>query len=170
MLDKKVSDLLINQLNKELYSSYIYLDIANYYEKEGLSGFANWFYIQMQEELDHAMLFRKYLLDNDVEIVLSRVEKPAYSYNTLIDPLKSTVRHEEAVTSLINAIYTAALNASDYRTEKFINWFISEQLQEERDAKALVRKFELFASDGKGLYELDKDLGARVYTPTVVED
>lgn len=165
MLDKKVSKLLNKQINKELYSGYLYLSFSNYFESKGLNGFANWYYIQAQEERDHAMLFYKYLQNNGEKITLEAIEKPDKTFKNLIDPLKAGLEHEEYVTSLINNIYTVADEIKDFRTMQFLGWFIKEQGEEETNASDLITKMELFGNDPKGLYMFNSELAARVYSP-----
>ncbi len=169
MLDKKVAELLNAQINKELYSAYIYLEMANYYSDEGLNGFENWFYIQTQEERDHAMLFRTYLLNNGEKVTLETVEKPGKVYDNFRAPLETALEHERYVTALINTIYDAAYNAKDFRTMQFLDWFVKEQGEEEKNTDDLIKRFDLFGSDAKGLYMLDSELGARTYAePSLV--
>jgi len=164
MLDKKVAELLNDQINKELYSAYIYLDMANFYADYGLDGFENWFYVQAQEERDHAMMIREYLKDNDHKITSELIEAPPYKYEKVEDALIKTLEHERIVTGLINAIYDAAYEVKDYRTMHFLDWFVEEQMEEEKTAQDNIRKYELFGHDPKGLYELDQEFAARVYT------
>lgn len=164
MLDKKVKNLINTQIAKELYSAYLYLDFANYYYDEGLDGFANWYDIQAQEERDHAMMMRQYLLDNGEHIELLPIEKPEMVYNDLADPLKYGLEHERYVTSLINTIYAAADEVDDYRTMQFYDWFIKEQLEEEKSADDMLKRFHLFGTDPKSLYALDQELAGRTYS------
>lgn len=164
MLDQTVSDLINEQVNKEFYSAYLYLDFANYYYDQGLDGFANWYDIQAQEERDHAMLMRTYLLNNGIKVTLEAVAKPDKTYNSLEDPLKYGLEHEQYVTSLINKIYKAAKDVDDFRTMQCFDWFVKEQGEEEKNAEDLIKKFELFGTDPKGLYALNQELQARVYT------
>ncbi len=165
MLDKKVTELINVQINKEFYSAYLYLNFANFYKSKGLDGFSNWYMVQAQEEKDHAMLYLKYLQNNNEEVILDVVEKPAISMEKLIDPLKAGLAHEEYVTDLINTIYDAAQNVKDFRTMQFLDWFIKEQGEEETNSHELITKMELFGTDPKGLYMLDNELKGRVYTP-----
>ena len=137
MLDKKVSRLLNEQINKELYSAYLYLDFSVFYEAEGLDGFANWYMIQAQEERDHAMLMLKYLQNNGEKVSLDAVAKPDKEPKALIDPLKMGYEHEQYVTSLINDIYAAAYAVKDFRTMQFLDWFVKEQMEEEKTADDL---------------------------------
>ena len=156
MLDSHVAALLNAQINKEFYSAYLYLDFANYFKSKGLDGFANWYQVQAQEERDHAMLFYQYLHNNN-------------EFHSLLDPLKAGLEHEQYVTGLINTIYAAAHEVKDFRTVQFLDWFVKEQGEEETNANDLITKMELFGSDPKGLYMLNSELQARVYTaPSLV--
>ena len=169
MLDANVSKLINEQINKELYSAYLYLDFSIYYEYQGLGGFANWYMIQAQEERDHAMLMLQYLQNNGEKVTLDAVNKPDKELNSLMDPLKMGLEHEMYVTSLINDIYAAAYDVRDFRTMQFLDWFVKEQLEEEKNADDMIKKMELFGNDSKGLYSLDSEYAARVYTaPSLV--
>lgn len=170
-MDKTVFDLLNDQINKELYSAYLYLDMANFYAKKGLDGFANWYEIQAKEEQDHAMLMYRYLHNNDQDVTLGAIAKPDKTFTTLMDPLKAGLEHEKYVTSLINAIYAAAVKVSDFRTTQFLDWFIKEQGEEEKNSTDLITKMELFGDDARSLYLLNQELAGRVYSaPSLVLD
>ena len=169
MLEKNVAKLLNEQINKELYSAYLYMGMANYYAEQSLNGFENWFYIQTQEERDHALLFRQYLLNNGESVNLLPIDAPAQKYNDFREPLMAAFEHELYVTASINAIYDEAYKCKDFRTIQFLDWFIKEQGEEEKNADDNIKKFDLFASDAKGLYMLDNELKNRVYTaPSLV--
>jgi ferritin len=169
MLDKKVAELLNTQVNKELYSAYLYMDFSNYYFEQGLEGFGNWYKVQVQEERDHALLMNQYLLNNGEHITMDAIAKPDKSYTGFRDPITFGLEHERYVTSLIHAIYSAANEAKDFRTTQFLDWFVKEQGEEEKNAEDLIKKFDLFGQDPKGLYMLDNELKARVYTaPSLV--
>ncbi len=168
-MDKKVAQLLNEQIVKELYSAYLYLDFSIYYEAEGLDGFANWYMIQAQEERDHAMLFLKYLQMAGEKVTLGAIDKPDKELNSLMDPLKAGLEHEQYVTSLINDIYGAAYDVKDFRTMQFLDWFVKEQLEEEKNADDMIKKMELFGGDAKGLYSLDAEYAGRIYSaPSLV--
>ena len=168
-MNEKVRDLLNQQINKELYSAYLYLDFANYYEQRGLNGFANWYKIQAMEERDHAMLFYQYLQNNSQKVELEAIAKPDKVFTCDMDPLKAGLEHEQYVTSLINDIYAAAYEVKDFRTMQFLDWFVKEQGEEETNANDLISKMELFGSDPKSLYMLNQELATRVYTaPSLV--
>lgn len=169
MLDAKVIELLNDQINKELYSAYLYIDIANYYIDNDLDGFGNWYNIQAQEERDHALLFMKYLQNNGVKVTLKAIDQPSETFEKHIDPLNAGAKHERYVTELIHAIYDAAYSVKDFRTMQFLDWFVKEQMEEEENADKLVSKYKLFGDDPKSLYLLDQELAARVYTaPSLV--
>ncbi len=169
MMNKRVRELLNQQINKEFYSAYLYLEFSNYFSAAGLDGFANWYMIQAQEERDHAMLFYQYLQNENQEVTLDAIAKPDKSFSEHIDVLRAGLLHEEYVTSLINDIYSAAHEVKDYRTMQFLDWFVKEQGEEETNANDLISKMELFGADARGLYLLNQELAARVYTaPSLV--
>ena len=168
-MDKKVHELLNQQINKEFYSAYLYLDFSNYFEDAGLDGFANWYKIQAQEERDHAMLFYQYLQNENQKVTLEAIAKPDKVFTCHMDVLKAGLEHEEYVTSLINDIYAAAYDVRDFRTMQFLDWFVKEQGEEETNANDMITKMELFGSDPKSLYMLNQELAARVYSaPSLV--
>ena len=168
-MDRKVAQLLNEQINKEFYSAYLYLDFANYYAAEGLDGFENWYKVQAQEERDHAMLFYQYLQNNNEKVTFEAIAKPDKELCDHMAPLKAALEHEQYVTSLINTIYAAAYEIKDFRTMQLLDWFVKEQGEEEKTASDLITKMELFGTDAKGLYMLNSELGARVYTaPSLV--
>lgn len=169
MLDKKVKELINTQINKEFYSAYLYLDFSNYYNDLGLDGFAHWYDVQAQEERDHAMLMRQYLHNNGEHVTFTEVARPDAKYENAEDPIRIGLQHEQYVTSLINTIYTAANEVHDYRTMQCFDWFVKEQGEEEKNAEDLIKKFELYGTDPKGLYALNQELLARVYAaPSLV--
>ena len=169
MFDSKVIELLNDQVNKEFYSAYLYLEIADYYSDIDLDGFSNWYTIQAQEERDHAMLFVKYLQNNGIKVKFKAIDAPDAVFEKPIDPLLKGAEHERYVTDLIHNIYDAAYSVKDFRTMQFLDWFVKEQGEEEENADKLVNKFKLFGDDPKSLYLLDQELAARVYTaPSLV--
>lgn len=171
MINQKVADLLNDQINKEFYSAYLYLDMSNYFEDRGLDGFANWYKVQAQEERDHAMLFYQFLQNNDCKVELKAIDKPDKVFKCDMDVLKAGLTHEEYVTSLINNIYAEAYADHDFRTMQFLDWFIKEQGEEETNARDMITKMELFGNDPKGLYMLNQELAGRAYSaPSLVLD
>ena len=168
-MTNKVHELLCAQINKEFYSAYLYLEFSNYFSDVGLDGFANWYRVQASEERDHAMLFYQFLQNENKKVTLDAIDKPERKSDTHMGVLKQGLEHEEYVTSLINDIYSAAYETKDFRTMQFLDWFVKEQGEEETNANDLITKMELFGSDPKGLYMLNQELAARVYTaPSLV--
>ena len=168
-MNNKIAELLNAQINKELYSAYLYLDISNFYDEQDLDGYANYYMIQAQEERDHALLFIKYMQNNGLKVTLNAIDKPDKAFESVLDPLTAALEHEKYVTSLINNIYHEAHEAKDYRTMKFLDWFVNEQMEEEDNADSMVKKYKLFGQDPKGLYLLDQEYAARVYNaPSLV--
>ena len=168
-MNATIAALLNDQINKELYSAYLYLDIANHYDELDLDGYANYYMIQAQEERDHALLFMKYMQNNGLKVTLEAIDKPDKTFETVLDPLVIAAEHERYVTSLINDIYHEAHQAKDYRTMKFLDWFVDEQGEEEDNADSMVNRYKLFGADPKGLYLLDQEYAGRVYTaPSLV--
>ncbi len=168
-MNNKVHELLNDQINKEFYSAYLYLDFSNYFKAKGLDGFANWYMIQAQEERDHAMLFYQYLQNESKAVELKAIAKPDKVFTCDMDVLQAGLEHEKYVTSLIHDIYAAAYEDHDFRTMQFLDWFVKEQGEEETNANDMITKMELFGSDPKSLYMLNQELAARVYSaPSLV--
>ena len=168
-MNAKVHELLNAQINKELYSAYLYLDFSNYFKAKGLDGFANWYMIQAQEERDHAMLFYQYLQNESQVVTLDAIAKPDKVFTCDMDVLKAGLEHEMYVTSLINDIYAAAYEVKDFRTMQFLDWFVKEQGEEETNANDMITKMEHFGADPRSLYMLNQELAARVYSaPSLV--
>ena len=169
MLDQKVAELLNVQVNKEFYSAYLYLDFSIYYDEIGLDGFSNWYKVQAQEERDHAMLFLQYLQNNGCKVTLDTIQKPDKELKDKLEVLEFGLEHERYVTSLIHNIYEAAQAAKDFRTTQFLDWFVKEQGEEEKNAEDMIKKMKLFGDDAKGLYMLNSEMAARFYSaPSLV--
>ena len=164
-MNEKVAALLNDQINKEFYSAYLYLDMSNYYDELDLDGYANYYMVQAQEERDHALLFMKYMQSIGLKVTLEAIDKPEKEYHSVLEPLEEAAQHERYVTELINNIYHEAHQDKDYRTLKFLDWFVDEQREEEESADSMVSRYKLFGSDPRGLYLLDQEYAARVYAP-----
>ena len=146
-MNETVARLLNEQINKELYSAYLYLDMAIFYDAMDLDGYANYYTIQAQEERDHALLFMQYLQSNGQKVTLDAIGKPDKVYETVLDPLVAAAEHERYVSALINDIYHEAYQVRDYRTMKFLDWFVDEQMEEEENADKMVSRYKLFGGD-----------------------
>jgi len=163
-MNEKIAALLNDQINKEFYSAYLYLDMSNYYDDLDLNGYSHYYMVQAQEERDHALLIMKYMQNNGLKVTLEAIGKPDREFKSVLDPLEIAAEHERYVTSLINNIYHEAHQAKDYRTMKFLDWFVDEQMEEEDSADSMISRYKLFGQDSKGLYLLDQEYAARVYS------
>jgi ferritin len=165
MEDKMISTAMqkaINeQINKELYSSYLYLSMAAYFEEQNLPGFANWMYVQEGEEREHGMKFYEYLVDRGAKIDLKAIAAPAASWKSALEVFKEVQKHEAFVTASINSLYEIALSEKDFASQIMLQWFITEQVEEEKNAAEIVQKLELIEAKGTALLMLDHELGHR---------
>ncbi len=167
MLSKTIEDAINAQINAELWSAYLYLSMATNFEAKGLPGVANWFKIQFKEEQAHAEIFMNYINSRGGRVILKPIDAVDTEWDTPLDAFKATLAHEQKVTALINSIYALAESEHDYATRDRLNWFISEQVEEEESAQELIDKFTLIGDNGMGLYMLDQELGTRVFnTPS----
>ena len=165
MLSEKMIFTISQQIKKEFDSAYLYLEIADFYEAQGLAGFANWFIVQAKEEEDHAMLFYEYLHTNGSCVQFFPIEPTNMTYADIFAPLKIGLKHEKMITESINKIYELAYKENDLRTKNFLTWFIFEQQEEESNSQLLLEQMDLFGTDSSGLYQLDKEYGSRKYKP-----
>ena len=168
MLSQKMVDALNEQVNKELFSAYLYLGMSSYASDTGLEGVANWFYVQAQEEMTHADKLYKFVVQQGSRVTLKAIDKPDQQFSSVIDLFEKTLEHEKKVTALINNLVKIAKEENDHATEIFLQWFVSEQVEEESNADNYVKKFKLVGNDGSGLFMLDKELAVRVFTPIAV--
>lgn len=163
MLNSKVQDAINEQINAELYSAYLYLSMAQYFEAEGLPGFANWFKVQFQEEQAHATIFMNYVNQRGGRVLLKAIEAVPTTWESSMAVFEATLVHEQKVTALINSLYTLAMNEEDYATRDRLNWFVSEQVEEEDNCRELIDKLRLIGDKGMGIYMLNTELAARTY-------
>lgn len=169
MINEKVAKVLIDQVNKELYSAYLYLSMSAYFSNIGLLGFANWMRVQVQEEQAHAMLMYDFLINRGEKIVLSSIDMPPNNWQNPLQVMEEVLKHEEFVTSLINNIVSVAEEVKDRATMSYFNWFVDEQVEEESNAQDIISKLKLIGDDKSALYLLDKDLSARMFNPPVMK-
>lgn len=162
MIHQETARMLVEQINKELYSGYLYMEFANYYEEQNFPGFARWYMLQASEEYEHAMKIRDFLIEAGQRVTLGAIAEPDKAIKEIGDPLYAGLKHEQYITASIYAIYEKALELHDHLTAEFLKWFIKEQGEEETNAQELIDKFELIGgSSGRGLGMLDKELGKR---------
>lgn len=165
MISKKMTASLNEQINKELYSAYLYLSMAAYSASIGLTGFSNWFTVQVQEELIHAKKFYDYVNQQGGRVILKAIDEPPKDFLSPIDLFEKTLAHEKKVTSRINDFVDMARKENDHATETFLQWFITEQVEEVASPTEILQKLNLIGKDGNGLLTIDAQLATRVFTP-----
>jgi len=161
MVSKKMLDALNNHLNEELFSSYLYLSMAAYFEDKKLNGFANWFKIQSQEEYIHGMKFYSFINQVGGKVTLKAIKAPKTNWKSIMEAFKETLAHEKHITGLINKLVGQAMQEKDYATNNFLQWFVTEQVEEEATVEEILNKLEMIGDAKSGLFMLDRELGAR---------
>lgn len=165
MLDQRMQDALNGQINWELYSGYLYLSMASKFADLGMSGGQNWMTVQYQEELAHARIMFSYVLTRGGRVLLDAIPRPETDWRDGLAMFEEALGHEQGVTARIHELASLALELKDHATYNFLQWFIAEQVEEEESAGDMVQKFTMAGEHPAGLYQLDKELQARVYTP-----
>ncbi|MDY3858932.1 MAG: ferritin [Muribaculaceae bacterium] len=164
MLSKQIENALNEQINAELWSAYLYLSMSMDFQAKGFVGIANWYFVQFQEEQDHARIFMNYINSRDGKVVLAPIAGVKAEWNNPLDAFNDTLEHEKKVTGLINNLNRLAVEENDYATQQALQWFISEQVEEEENARGYIDALKKIGDNGYGLYMFDKELAARTYT------
>lgn len=165
MLTKKVEEALNAQINAELWSAYLYLSMAAYCHSVGHPGMGSWFEIQFREEQDHAKILFNYIVSRGGRVSLKPIAKVPFEWKSVLDIFEETLKHERLVTSLINKLFALTTQENDYATQSMLKWFVDEQVEEEEEAQNIIDKVKMIKDNGYGIYMLDKELGARTYSP-----
>jgi ferritin len=161
MISKAVQDAINEQIKNEIYSAYLYLSMSAFFETHNLPGFANWMRIQYEEEMGHAMRFFDYLNDRGGRVILKAIDQPQSEWKSNLEVFEQVLEHEQKVTSLINKLYEVALKENDYPTQVALHWFITEQVEEEKNAVQIIESLKLIEERGTAVLMLDKQLGKR---------
>ncbi len=169
MISKEMNKAINEQINKEIYSAYLYFGMAGWSEKNGMPGVGNWFFIQCQEELTHSQRFYQYLLRQGAAVELDAIGKPGQIYDSALDAFEKTLEHEKFVTASINSLVDLAVKERDHATEVFLQWFVNEQVEEEENAGKIIDQLKLAGPTGGGMFMIDRELGARVFVPPAAE-
>lgn len=164
MLSKQIENALNEQINAELWSAYLYLSMSMDFQAKGFVGIANWYFVQFQEEQDHARIFMNYINSRDGKVVLAPIAGVKAEWNNPLDAFNDTLEHEKKVTGLINNLNRLAVEENDYATQQALQWFISEQVEEEDNARGYIDALKKIGDNGYGIYMFDKELAARTYT------
>ncbi|RKY99247.1 MAG: ferritin [Ignavibacteriae bacterium] len=162
MISQKIQKALNEQLNAEFYSSYFYLSMSAYFESKDLQGFAQWFRLQADEEYAHAMKIFDYVYQIGGEVKLKKIDGPKTNWDSFLEVFQDTFEHEQKVTKSINDLLELSYVEKDHATVNFLQWFVSEQVEEEATAQQNVKKMEMIGDDKAGLFMIDKELGGRV--------
>jgi len=165
MIKKKIEDAFNEQINAELYSSYLYLSMSAYFEGLNLPGFANWMRMQSLEENMHGMKFYDYIHERGGNVKLKAIAAPPTTWKSPLEVYEETLKHEEHVTALINNLVDMAIAEKDHASNNFLQWFVAEQVEEEASADAVLQKLRLLKDSTHGLFMIDRELATRVFTP-----
>lgn len=164
-MNNVMRDALNDQLNREFFSAYLYLAMSAWFEKEGFSGFAQWMKVQYGEEMQHVDRFFNYMVERDYVVEFESIEKPKKSWENAIDVFKDALIHEKKVTAWINDLVDISIREKDHATNNFLQWYISEQVEEEANVSTIINQLKMIDGNGYGMFMLDKELGTRVLTP-----
>lgn len=165
MLSANMEKALNDQINAELFSAYLYLAMVAYFQDRNLGGFAHWMTIQNQEETFHAMKFFNYVSERGGRVTLEAIDRPQFEWESPLAAMEAARGHEAYITGRINDLMNLAIEERDHATANFLNWFVSEQVEEEDSVNAVVQKLRLVGTDGGGLFMMDRDMAARTFTP-----
>ncbi len=169
MLSAKMEEAFNSQINAELYSSYLYLSMAAYFDSQGLEGFAHWMRQQVQEEIFHGMKMFDFVSERGGRVLLRAIDQPPTQWDSPLAVFENTLAHERVVTGLINDLVNLALDERDHASSIFLQWFITEQVEEEATAGSILDKLKLTQGDASTTFMLDRELGTRVFTLPVTE-
>ena len=169
MLSNHMIDELNGQINKEIYSAYLYLAMSAYSESKGLKGFANWLYVQYQEEMTHAMRLYNYLLEQGGEVELRAIEQPPKEFGASLEMFEKVLAHEQFITKSINELVDLAIQEKDHATQIMLQWFVTEQIEEEANDNEIIDQLKLAGKEGGALFMIDKELGTRVFVDETLE-
>jgi len=162
MLNKAMQDAMNEQIKNELYSAYIYLSMSAYFEDNNLPGFAHWMRVQAQEEEGHAMKFYSFINERGGRVILRAIDQPPIEFESPLDVFERTLEHEQKVTGMIHRLYSLALQEEDYASQIFLQWFVTEQVEEEDGATQIMETLKLIGDKHHALLMLDRELGGRV--------
>jgi ferritin len=161
MISKTIQDAINQQINKEMFSSYLYLSMAAYFEDKGLSGFAHWMHFQAGEEQQHAMKFFNFLVERSGRVGLTAMAAPKSEWSNSLEAFQQVLEHEQMISASITGLYELAQKEKDYPTQIFLQWFISEQVEEEKNASDILNQLKMIDAHGTAVLMLDKQLGKR---------
>ena len=169
MISKKMEDALNDQINAELYSAYLYLAMAAYFDSENLPGFASWMRVQTQEETAHAMKIFDFVSERGGRVVLKAIDEPGKEWKSTLAAFKAAYEHEQYITGRINDLMNLAIKEKDHATNAFLQWFVNEQVEEETSVDSVVQQLKMAEKAPGALFMMDRELGQRTFTPPAQE-
>lgn len=161
MLSKALQNAMNDQIKNELYSAYLYLSMSAYFESLNLPGFAHWMRVQAEEEVEHAMKFFDFIHERGGTVALQAIDQPPAKFKSPLDAFQAAYEHEQQVSQMINDIYALAVREKDYASQAFLDWFVTEQVEEEKITSQVVEMLKRAGTEGPALLMLDRHLGAR---------
>jgi len=170
MIKENIQKALNKQINAELYSAYLYLSMSAYFQSINLAGFANWMRVQALEEMTHADKFYNFIVERGGRVELEAIEAPPKEWSSHLAVFENAYKHEQKVTSMINDLVDLAIKEKDHASNIFLQWFVTEQVEEEASADEVVQKLKLAGDKGSGLFMIDGELSKRVFTPPAATD
>ncbi len=165
MLTKKMEEALNAQINAELFSAYLYLSMAAYFDSLNLTGFSNWMKVQEQEEKFHAQKIFDYISERGGRVVLEAIDKPAADWNSALHAFEESFKHEQYISKRINDLVELSRSENDHATYNFLQWYVEEQVEEESSVDNVVQKLKLVGDFGPGIFMVDQELAQRIFTP-----
>ena len=165
MISEKMVEALNTQINREMYSAYLYISMSAHSTHIGLKGFANWFMVQYHEEMVHAMKFYDYINSQNGKVKLMAIDQPPTEFESPLDMFEKTLAHEQSVTRWINELVDLAIAEKDHATSIFLQWFVTEQIEEEGNDNDIISQLKLMGEQGNALFMIDKELATRVFVP-----
>ncbi len=167
MISKVLQNAINAQINRELFSEYLYLSMSAWFARENLDGFANWMSVQAQEEHFHAMKFFNYLIERGGQVILEQIDKPDSEFEYPLKAFEMTLEHEQFISKNINDLMDIAIQENDHAARSFLQWYVDEQVEEESTADKLLSQLKMIGDRIEGVLMLDRELAQRVYTPPV---
>ena len=168
MISKKLNDAINEQINRELYSEYLYSSMRAWFAAQSLDGFANWMEVQVREEHAHGMGFYQYILERGGRVILKAIAQPPADFKTPLNAFKETLKHENYITKSINELMDLAIKEKDHALKSFLQWYVDEQVEEEANDEKILNMLERVKDSTEGLFFIDKELSARVYNPPTI--
>lgn len=162
-MTQKMEKALNEQINAEMYSAYLYLSMAAYFEQKNLKGFANWMHVQFKEEWAHAMRFFKFIIERGGKVELMPIEKPKSDWKDVIEVFEDTLKHEQHVTNRIHNLLSMAIEEKDFPAQNMLQWFVAEQVEEEASATEILEKLKMFDGKGPALFMMDAEMAKRQF-------